>query len=202
LLTHRFILCAHELLIEVRDMSATAAALLSHLSRRGVVCLVIGAVHVALVYVVTAWSPVRAIFEATPIEASIVNLPAPPSETPPPPAPHIVPVTTPTIEPPLVVFTEEPAPNAITVAVVEAPPPAPAPMPAAPRVISDVAYIQAPQPRYPPESRRSGEEARGRARAHQRAGPCGPRRIERSSGHIRLDEAAASPYSARCSGRM
>jgi len=189
LLTHRFILCAHELLIEVRDMSATAAALLSHLSRRGVVCLVIGAVHVALIYVVTAWSPVRAIFEATPIEASIVNLPAPPSETPPPPAPHIVPVTTPTIEPPLVVFTEEPAPNAITVAVVEAPPPAP--MPAAPRVISDVAYIQAPQPRYPPESRRSGEEGLVVVRVLiNELGRAARVEIERSSGHIRLDEAA------------
>jgi protein TonB len=100
-----------------------------------------------------------------------------------------VPVITPSVEAPLITLTEEPPPNAITVAVAEAPPPAPEP--AAPRIVSDVAYVEPPQPRYPPESRRSGEEGLVVLRVLiNEMGRAARVDIERSSGHRRLDEAA------------
>jgi protein TonB len=171
-------------------MSATTASdLFSHVSRRGGVWLVIAAVHIALIYAVTSWSPIRIALEAAPIEASIVETPVPAADVPPPLDPQILP-TTPTIEPPLVTINEEPTPNTITVAVVETPP-AVAPAPTAPRVISDVAYVEAPQPRYPPESRRSGEEGLVVLRVLiNELGRAARVEIERSSGHSRLDEAA------------
>lgn len=170
-------------------MQATASDLLAHVSRRGGVWLVIGAVHVALIYAVASWSPIRLTLEATPIEARIFDAPAPAADTPPLPVPQFAPVTVPTADPPLVTITEEPPPNAITVALVEAPPPAPAP--AAPRVVSDVAYVEAPQPRYPAESRRSGEEGLVVLRVLiNELGRAARVDVERSSGHSRLDEAA------------
>lgn len=171
-------------------MSATATALFSFVSRRGTFGLIIAVVHVGLIYAVTSWSPVREVFESTPVQASIVEVPSPPSETPPLPEPQIVTVTTPVVEPPLITLTEEPPPNAITVAVVETPAPAP-PMQAAPRVVTDVAYVDPPQPRYPPESKRSGEEGLVVLRVLiNELGRVARVDIERSSGHIRLDEAA------------
>jgi protein TonB len=188
---HRLILQAHTILApKTQGMSAIASSeLLSHVSRRGSVWLVIGAVHVALIYLIANGSPIRVALESTPIEASIVEAPTPAAEMPPPPVPQIVPLTTPVIEQPLVTITEEPPPNAITVQVVEQPQPAAAP--AAPRVISDVAYVEAPQPRYPPESRRSGEEGLVVLRVLiNELGRAARVEIERSSGHSRLDEAA------------
>ena len=171
-------------------MSATASQLFAQVSRRGGIWLVIGAVHVALVFAVTSWSPVRIALESAPIEANLIDAPAPAADVPPPPVPQIVPVTTPTVEPPLVTITEEPPPNAITVAVAETPPPM-APAPAAPRVVTDVAYVEAPQPRYPSESRRSGEEGLVVLRVLiNELGRAARVEIERSSGHFRLDEAA------------
>ena len=83
-------------------MSAIASSeLLSHVSRRGAAWLVIGAVHVALIYVVTSGAPVRVAFDATPIEASIVDLPKPLSEAPLPPPPQLEQPTLPVIEPPI-----------------------------------------------------------------------------------------------------
>ena len=164
--------------------------LFSHVSRRAGVWLVIGAVHIALIYVVTSWSPVRITLDATPIQASIVDAPVPPSETPPPPVPQLERPLMPVVEQPLVTINEEPPPNAITVVVAEQPP-APAPAAAAPRVVTDVAYIEAPQPRYPPESRRSGEEGLVVLRVLiNEIGSVARIDIERSSGHTRLDDAA------------
>lgn len=176
-------------------MSAIASelysAVASYISRRGPAVFVIGAVHVALAYVVTSWSPVHAVFETAPIEVALVDAPAPAADTPPPPEPQIVPVTTPTIEPPLITLTEEPPQNAITVIVAETAPPPPTPAPAAPRVVTDVAYVEAPQPRYPPESKRSGEEGLVVLRVLiNELGRAARVEVERSSGHVRLDEAA------------
>jgi protein TonB len=169
-----------------------SSELLSRISRRGGVWLVIGAVHVAMIYVVTSWAPVRTALAATPIEASIIEAPRPPSEAPPPPLPHLEQPLMPVVEQPVVNINVEPPPNAITVAVVEKPPaPTPAPAPVAPRVITDVAYIEAPQPRYPPESRRSGEEGLVVLRVLiNEIGGVAHIDIERSSGHSRLDDAA------------
>jgi protein TonB len=172
-------------------MSAILSSeLLAHATRRGGAWLVIGAVHVALIYVVTSWTPIRAALDATPIQASILEAPTPPSETPPPPMPQLEQPTLPVIEQPLVTINEEPAPNAITVAVVEQPP-VPTPVAAAPHVISDVAYIEPPQPKYPPESRRSGEEGLVVLRVLiNEIGSVARVDVERSSGHTRLDDAA------------
>lgn len=164
--------------------------LFTHVSRRGGVWLVIGAVHLALIYIVTSASPVHVALEATPIQASIVDAPAPPSEAPPPPVPQLEQPIMPVVEQPLVAINEEPPPNAITVAVVEQPP-APTPAAAAPRMVTEVAYIEAPQPKYPPESRRSGEEGLVVLRVLiNEIGSVAKIDIERSSGHARLDDAA------------
>jgi periplasmic protein TonB len=156
---------------------------MSTIASRGGVWLVIGAVHVALIYVITSWSPPRIALEATPIQASLIDAPAPAADVPPPP---ILPV----IEQPLVTINEEPPPNAITVAVVDKVPP-PVAAPAAPRVVTDVAYIEAPQPHYPPESRRAGEEGLVVLRVLiNEIGAVTQINIEHSSGHSRLDDAA------------
>ncbi len=111
--------------------------------------------------------------------------------TPPPPEPQIVPVTTPTIEPPLITLTEDAAARTRSPLPSLRTPPPPAPAPPAPRVITDVAYVEAPQPRYPPESKRSGEEGLVVLRVLiNELGRAARVEVERSSGHLRLDEAA------------
>ena len=171
-------------------MSASAADLLSKASQRGAVWLVIGAIHFALIYAVCNWSPITTVFSGTPIEASILDVPAPASDAPPPPAPKLVSLAPPTLDPPLVTLTDDPPANPITVAVAEVAPP-PAPVQAAPRHISDVAYLQAPEPRYPPESRRSGEEGLVVLRVLiDELGRAARIEVERSSGFARLDAAA------------
>jgi periplasmic protein TonB len=171
-------------------MSAIAYQdLFSRVSQRGGVWLVIAAAHVAVVSAFASWSPVRLNIDHTPIEASIVDLPAPETAAPPPPPPQLLQATTPVIEPPVITLNEAPPPpNAITVAVAETPP---APAPVAPRVVSDVAYVEPPQPRYPPESKRSGEEGIVVLRVLiNELGRAAQVDIERSSGHARLDNAA------------
>jgi periplasmic protein TonB len=171
-------------------MSALVTSFTSYVSRRGTFGIIIAAVHVALIYVVTSWSPARAVFDSTPVEASIVEMPTPPSDSPPPlNPPEVIPVMA-VVEPPVITVAEEPV-NAITVAVAETPPPPPAPSPAAPRVVTDVAYVEPPQPKYPPESKRSGEEGLVVLRVLiNELGRAARIEIERSSGHTRLDEAA------------
>ena len=164
---------------------------MSAIASRGGAWLIIGAVHVALIYVVTAWSPIRVALETAPIQASLIDPPAPTSESPPPPpVPQLEQPVLPVIEQPLVTINEEPPPNAITVAVVDKAPP-PVTASTAPRVITDVAYVEAPQPRYPPESRRSGEEGLVVLRVLiNESGAVARVDIEHSSGHSRLDDAA------------
>jgi protein TonB len=171
-------------------MSATAQALFSRISQRGSVWLVIAVAHVAAVSAFASWSPKRVEVDVAPIEATIMDIPAPSVAAPPPPVPQLVQATMPVIEPPLITLNEEtpPPPRAITVAVAEAPP---APAPVAPRVISDVAYVEPPRPRYPPESKRSGEEGVVILRVLiNELGRAARVEIEQSSGHARLDDAA------------
>jgi periplasmic protein TonB len=169
-------------------MSATAKELFSYVSQRGGVWLVIAAVHVATVYALVSWSPVRVLFEAAPIEASILDTPVPASEAPPPPVPQLVRAEMPVVEPPVIALNIEQPPDAITVVVAETPP---APAPSTPRVIAEVAYVEAPQPKYPAESRRSGEEGLVVLRVLiNELGRAARIDIERSSGHARLDNAA------------
>ena len=170
-------------------MSAITNALFAHLSQRGGVCLAIGAVHVAFVYILTSSAPVQAVFDATPIEVSLVDAPAPAAETPPPPVPQLVPVITPSIEPPLITLNEEPPPNAITVAVAEAPPRHHHTGRAARRFRCGVRRTAAAavSDRIAP----LGEEGMVVLRVLiNELGRADRIEIERSSGHARLDEAA------------
>ena len=163
---------------------------MSRITSRAGVWLVIGAAHVALIYVITSGSPIRIALESAPLQASIIDAPAPASEAPPPPMPQLDQPVLPVVEPPLVAINEEPAPTAITVTIAEKPP-QPVVAAAAPRVVTDVAYIEAPQPHYPPESRRSGEEGLVVLRVLiNEIGAVARIDIERSSGHTRLDDAA------------
>ena len=163
---------------------------MSRITSRGGVWLVIGAAHVALIYVITSGSPIRIALESAPLQASIIDAQVPASEPPPPPMPQLDQPVVPVVEPPLVAINEEPAPTAITVTIAEKPP-QPVVAAAAPRVVTDVAYIEAPQPHYPPESRRSGEEGLVVLRVLiNEIGAVARIDIERSSGHTRLDDAA------------
>ena len=89
-------------------------------------------------------------------------------------------------------IAEEPAPNAITVAKVEQQPaPAPQATNAPPREITDIAYLEPPAPKYPPESKRTGEEGLVVLRVViNELGRAAQIDVERSSGFARLDAAA------------
>lgn len=97
-----------------------------------------------------------------------------------PPAPTPEPETEPVAEP-----VAAAAPSAPTVAAT------PTPAPAQPKTVSGVEYIQAPQPDYPPISKRMGEQGKVLLRilVNQRGRPERVD-IQRSSGSARLDEAA------------
>ncbi|MEP7246837.1 MAG: energy transducer TonB [Gammaproteobacteria bacterium] len=170
---------------------STPEAVLSYASRRGGVWLVIAAIHVVVVYAICSWSPSVSLFASTPIEASIIEAVEPDDVVPPPPMPEMAAPTAPTIDPPLITIADEPAaPNAITVAVAESPTP---PAEAAPRTVSDVAYLQPPSLKYPPESRRAGEEGLVVLRVLiDELGRASRIEIQRSSGYARLDAAARS----------
>jgi protein TonB len=171
-------------------MSA-AAALFSRLSGRSGIAAAIVAVHVLLVYGLCSWSPIRAVFNQAPLEASIIDVPPSEESAPPPPPPQVVAVELPAMEPPLVVINEVPAPNAITVAKIDEPAPPPPPAQGAPKVITDVAYLEPPAPKYPPESRRTGEQGLVVLRVLiNEVGRASRVDIERSSGFARLDAAA------------
>jgi protein TonB len=170
-------------------MSA-AAAVLSRASSRGGIGAAIIAVHVLLIYGICNWTPLRQVFDQPPIEANIIDTAPPEAEVLPPPPPAVVRVELPTMEPPLISITEEPPPAAITIVKADMPAP-PAPSEAPPRVVTDVAYLQPPAPKYPPESKRSGEEGLVVLRVLiNEVGRAARIDVERSSGYARLDAAA------------
>jgi len=171
-------------------MSATASALFTRASQRGGAWLVIAAIHLAALYGIMSWAPSFQALESAPIEAVILDMPSPATDTPPPPVPKLASPAVPVMEPPTITFTEDPPPNAITVAVAPAAPPPP-PATGAPKQVTNVAYLQPPQPRYPPESRRSGERGVVILRVLiDELGHAARIEIERSSGFARLDDAA------------
>jgi periplasmic protein TonB len=170
-------------------MSA-AETLLSRASGRGGIGIAIAAAHVLAIWALCNATPIRAALDQTPIEASLIDAPVEEFEAPPPPPPQVVAVELPTIEPPVITISEEPAPTAITVVKSETTAPAP-PASGAPRVVTDVAYLEPPAPKYPPESKRSGEEGLVVLRVLiNELGRAARVEIERSSGYARLDAAA------------
>jgi periplasmic protein TonB len=170
-------------------MSA-AETLLSRASGRVGIGIAIAAGHVLVIWAICTATPIRAALDQIPIEASLLDAPVEEFEAPPPPPPKVVAVELPTFEPPVITITEEPAPTAITVVRNETPAPPP-PVSGAPRVVTDVAYLEPPAPKYPPESKRSGEEGLVVLRVLiNELGRAARVEIERSSGYARLDAAA------------
>ncbi len=159
----------------------------SQLGSRSVIWLLIAAAHVALVYTLANLSHIAPAFDAVPILAEILPDVPQQREAPPPPAPEFVPMEMPSMEPPVVQIAVEEAPRAITMVASETP----KPVQAAPRVVSEVAYLRPPSPQYPSESRRLGEEGMVLLRVMiDEAGRANRIEVERSSGHSRLDDAA------------
>jgi protein TonB len=120
----------------------------------------------------------------------VVAAPPAPTPTPTPPG-FVVPLTEP--EPP--VRQPEPA-VAVAVAAPPAPipePPPPAPAQPQPKTIpsSAVQYLEPPSPTYPAQSKRLGETGRVTVRVFiDPTGAAKDVRVDRGSGHPRLDEAA------------
>jgi protein TonB len=199
------------------DLSARRDAL-PPVARRTLVVGVLGA-HVLAGWALLQLDPVRqAVTEAAPLFVSLLAPPAPPKPVPPPPAPLEVRKPLPRPEPPIieaqpapsvdaptiVVPAPEPPPPAV-VAAPEAAPPAPTPPapppPAAPepKTIPPTAvrYLTPPSPVYPSASKRQRET--GRVVLRVEIGIDGRARqvsLARSSGHARLDEAAAASLRA------
>jgi protein TonB len=169
-----------------------SAAILTRVSGRGGIGAAIVGVHVVLIYVLCSWAPLRAAFVEAPLEASIIDSPVVAPEDVPPPPPQMESAHIPVIDPPLISIAEEPAPNAITVTKVEQQPaPAPKPATATPHEITNVAYIEPPAPKYPAESKRTGEEGLVILRVLiNEEGHAQQIEVERSSGYARLDAAA------------
>lgn len=169
--------------------------------------------HVAFFYALQS-GLLRKAAEALPREVTVTFItpqpqakPEPPKPQPAPEKPKTVPVVKKQVapRPPVPVVNTAPSQNAITAPPAPPAPPAPAeptppvvsapPAPAAPAlpktVTSGIEYLKAPQPEYPPVSRRMGEE--GKAVLRVLVNDKGrPERVDvqQSSGSARLDEAA------------
>ena len=189
--------------------SSIAGAVLQPLRRIGPLGAII-LLHVAFFYALQSGLLRHAAEQVLPKEVmvSFITPERAPEPTPPkpqPPKPKTVPVVKKSVTPPppVPVVNTTPAPTAITAPPAPPAPPAPAePVapavtapPAAPAVpktmTSGIEYLQAPQPEYPPVSRRMGEEGKTvlRVLVNEKGRP---ERVEvqKTSGSARLDEAA------------
>lgn len=184
----------------------------SPLFRKLTPLIIIIGLHAALLYALQAGLLTQPAMQAAPKEiiASLITLtPEPvPQPKPLPPKPKVEPVAKPVAKPkPQPIIKTKPSPQAITETAppppeksseptsettVVAPAPAPAPATAArPKIVTGVAYINAPRPVYPALDARMGNEGtvtlrvlindRGRAEKVE---------IQKSSGSSRMDEAA------------
>jgi periplasmic protein TonB len=137
--------------------------------------------------------------EAVPVAATMsVRLISPPAEQErSEPKPFKVAAITPRValDPPPVPVLDidvmDEAPNAITIPVHAAPPRSTNEGPPSPKVISSVEYVREPAPRYPPVSRRLGEQGLVMLKVliDERGVACSIE-IQSSSGYARLDHAA------------
>jgi protein TonB len=110
-------------------------------------------------------------------------------ELPKPPEP--LPVVTAPVETPSPVVVAPPEPPPPPPVALAAPEPAPAPAAEVTPPIFNAAYLDNPQPRYPPLSRRIGEQGRVLLRVLVTpAGSAQEIEVRASSGHSRLDDAA------------
>ena len=171
-------------------------------------------VHLAVGAALLAWTPLRQLLPAAPLMVRFITpeipvLPEPPKpEVKPEPVPEVkivkkVQQPKPQPMPLLAVASDAPSPVTIAprpepprqaapidAAPAAASPPAP-PSPPQPKQVSEVEYLRAPQPVYPPISRRTGEAGRVVLRVLINAqGQPEEAQIRTSSGFQRLDEAA------------
>lgn len=197
-------------------------------AQRRIVVAAIVALHLLAVWGLLQVQAVRdTALQVAPILVDLLAPPAPPLPVPPqrpvaktaptPPKPQTLPrpqppqqapvLTTQATAPPesYTVPQPDPAPSlpapATSVAPVAADPAAAAPAPPA-RVLPDAAvqYIEPPQVEYPRPSLRRGEHGLVIVRAYVGSGGGAPHpvQVERSSGHVRLDQAAlAAVHKAR-----
>lgn len=155
--------------------------------------IVVTAAHVLGIIALSTWAPAitRAI-EAAPLEVALITPQEKELEAWHPPTPQMMALSV-TLTPPTIEVPVEPqaAPTAITLPTPVAPPPVASNPGTEVKVVSEVAYLQAPAPKYPPESRRSREQGMVSLRVLiDENGHARDVRIERSSGFPRLDEAA------------
>jgi protein TonB len=124
----------------------------------------------------------------------------PQAEKPEVPSPQPVPKTVPVVKKPAPKPIEPPVRSQPSERAIAVAPPAPSepaaappspPVAAQPKTISGVEYIQAPQPDYPPTSRRLGEEGKVMVRVLvNEKGRAERAEVQKSSGFPRLDDAA------------
>jgi len=170
------------------------------LTRRGTVGMAVIGAHAGLVLLLLH-SVIAQPVTTTPIVVSVIQAPARLTEAPPLFHPELLPPRPILVPPPEYAAINEPS-TTVTAAVAPAredsPPPSwgtstPAELPA----MSDVAYLQRPIPRYPPQSRRAREEGLVILRVViDHTGRVVSVDVQRSSGHPRLDEAACNAVAA------
>jgi protein TonB len=154
--------------------------------------------HGLALYSIAAWSPEMQRAINTPL---LVNFISEPEARPTPPQPRVdivMPVMTwPLPQMPLTEIPVNATPSDRAIAVAVNPLPAPAvAASSAPKLISQVEYVQQPDPRYPPVSRRLREQGLVvlRVEIDERGAACNIQ-IESSSGFTRLDAAAREAVS-------
>jgi protein TonB len=155
--------------------------------------LVVAIAHVVVLIGLFAWGPgIKTMVEAAPLQVALISEVQERPQEWQPPAPKMMSLPVNLPPPEIEIQTEPPmAVNAITQPAPAPAPPTPVAPPTEAKMISEVAYLQPPSPRYPPESRRSREQGLVSLRVLiDEAGRARDVKVERSSGFPRLDEAA------------
>jgi periplasmic protein TonB len=168
------------------------------LSRRGLVFILIVALHLGMYYVLNSGLSKHLVDVVLgPIETRMIEEAPKTDEPPPPPPPKIE--TPPPFVPPPEVAIELPAENTASTAiqtVTNVRPTAPPPPVAQPAPVARTAPKSDPrrplsQPEYPPSSRRAGEAGTVILEVYVlETGRVGEAKVKQSSGFPRLDEAA------------
>ena len=170
------------------------------------------AVHALAVAALLSYAPARsALLAAAPIMVDLITpprvepKPEPPAEIVPPKPkpvakplrkeqpkpPEPLPVVTAPVETPSPAVAAPPEPPPPPPVALAAPEPAPPPAVEVTAPIFNAAYLDNPQPRYPPLSRRIGEQGRVLLRVLVTPGGSAQEiEVRASSGHARLDDAA------------
>jgi len=179
-------------------MAYAPAASSSFLTRRGIVFILIVALHALFFWLLASGMSHRVIDAVLgPIETRMIEDAPKPKDEPPPPPPKIE--TPPPFVPPPEVAIEIPTEAAPATAIrtvtntapVAQPPPQPAPVAVARTAPKSDPRRPLTQPEYPPSSRRAGETGTVVLEVYvMENGRAGDVRVKQSSGFPKLDEAA------------